>query len=324
MSIDSAVSFINRNTKFFLTGHETPDADAIGAECALFYALDKLGKDVRIVNADPLPQIFSFIDAEESVELFDDKTDYGQLSDCCLIMLDANDINNIGGVRDGILNRVREYFVIDHHELKGRHDGDSLIVGTSASTCELVFELIEAMDIPLSPIAATALFAGIVYDTGSFVYPKTTPNTFRIARELVIVGAEPHYVYTKMYESNSTSSLILRSRVLSSLSLHYQQRVAMQRMSRIDLEVSKASFEEGQTFINIPMQSENVRVSVYFKENTAGILRCSMRSKGDIDVAGIATKYGGGGHKNAAGFKSDDPLEVIEKKVLESLKPFFE
>ena len=126
-----------------------------------------------------------------------------------------------------------------------------------------------------------------------------------------------------MFERNSVSSLVLQSMVLATLTLHYGDRVAVQKMTRQSLSESKASYEESQTLINIPMNSDHIRVSVFFKENEDGVLRCSLRSKGNIDVATIAKAFGGGGHKTAAGFKSELPFESMEKKVLEKLSTYF-
>jgi bifunctional oligoribonuclease and PAP phosphatase NrnA len=321
---EDAVSFIRRNTRFFLTAHETPDADAIGAECATFHALKQLGKEVRIVNADPTPRIFRFIDSSGSVEVLDDSFDNTQLENSCLLILDSNDINNIGGIRDVFLNNVDEYFIIDHHEEDGTLAKANYIRGDASSTCELLFEIFELLDVTITREMAVALYAGIVYDTGSFVYPKTSPRTFRIARILVEAGAKPNDVFTKMYESNTISSLLLQSMVLATLTLHFDDGVAVQKMTKDTLVTSGAPYEEGQTLINVPLKSESIRVSVFLKESEGGILRCSLRSKGDIDVAAIASKYNGGGHKNAAGFKTLLPLEEIETKVLEDLNQYFE
>lgn len=321
--LEKAVSFIRRNNRFFLTAHETPDADAIGAECATFYALRQLNKEVRIINADATPRIFKFIDPDDAVEVLDDSFDRGVLDGACLLILDANDINNIGGVRDVVSAGVSERFIIDHHEVDGTLAEENCIRGDVSSTCELLYEIFHHLDVTLTPKIAVALYAGIVYDTGLFAYPKTTARTFEIARRLVEAGASPNLVYTKMYESNTISSLLLQAFVFGSLKLHFHNNVAVQKMTKETLKSSGALYEEGQTLINNPLKSETVRVSVFLKENEAGVLRCSLRSKGDIDVAAIATTYGGGGHKNAAGFKTSLSLDEIEKKVLEDLKPYF-
>ena len=319
MNNDAAVTCIERNTYFLLTAHESPDADAIGAECALYHGLKQIGKKVRIVNADPTPRIFAFIDEDDVIEVFDDNTDVGHLGDACLIILDANDINNIGAIKDAILAKVGEHLIIDHHEEDGSLSKDNLIDGDASSTCEILFDLLMDLGVELTTTIAQALYAGIVYDTGSFIYPKTSAKTFGIARVLVQTGVKPNYVYTEMYESNPVSSLRLQTLVMATLRLHIGDCVAVQKMTKDALSAAGAAYEEGQTLINGPLKSAQIRVSVFFKENEAGVLRCSLRSKGDIDVAAIASRFGGGGHRNAAGFKSGFPLEIMEAKVLELL-----
>ncbi len=320
---EEALAFIRGNDRYILTAHETPDADAIGSECATYHALRQLGKTVRILNADPTPQIFSFIDTAKVVEVMDASLDTADLHDYGLLILDSNDVNNIGSVKAKIIQRVRECFIIDHHEEDGSLAKTNYIEGSASSTCELLYGVFLALDITITYEIAIALYSGIVYDTGCFAYPKTSALTFLIAQRLVESGVDPNYVYTKMYESNTVSSLLLRSMVLSSLKLYYDKRVAVQKMAKETLEASGAPYEEGQTLINIPLKSESIRVSVFLKQNKEGIMRCSLRSKGDIDVAAIATAYGGGGHKNAAGFKTPLSLDEIEKKVLEDFKHYF-
>jgi phosphoesterase RecJ-like protein len=167
---------------------------------------------------------------------------------------------------------------------------------------------------------AQALYMGIVYDTGSFIYPKTTALTFKIAQDLVARGVHPNQVYAKLYESDSLSSLVLMSKVLATLTLHAGGRVAVQVMPRRLLQESRASYEEADQLINIPLRSKDVRVSIFFKENPEGLRRCSMRSKGSIDVAEIAQSYGGGGHRTAAGFKCARPFATLQEEILERLQ----
>ena len=147
--------------------------------------------------------------------------------------------------------------------------------------------------------------------------------TFAIARELVTRGVEPNAVYAHVFESNSISALILHARVLSTLELALDSHVAILTMRREMIVESGANYEEADQLINIPLKSEDIRVSVFFKENTEGLLRCSMRSKGNINVAEIAQLFGGGGHRTAAGLKCRDSLETSRKTVLDKLRIYF-
>ncbi|MBI9105559.1 MAG: bifunctional oligoribonuclease/PAP phosphatase NrnA [Spirochaetales bacterium] len=318
------INFINENDKFILTAHETPDGDAIGSEIAAYLALKSIGKTVKIMNADPMAEKYDFLDVDKAIELFtSDKILPDDIHEWVLIILDTNDINNIGAIKEHVLSKVKNFFIYDHHE-----GGDSVstanhIESDASSTCEMLYELFNVMKIDMPYEILIAIYLGIVYDTGSFIYPKTTAKTFAIAEACVSGGVNPNFVYSKLYESNSISSLMLQSRVLSTLEFFYDKHVAVQTMLKEDIEESGALYEEADSLINLPLKSEAIRVSVFFKENLEGILRCSMRSKGNIDVSFIAQIFNGGGHKTAAGFKSKYPLDVIKRKVLDMLNKYF-
>jgi phosphoesterase RecJ-like protein len=323
--LQPAIDFLTRTDRFIITAHETPDGDAIGSECAMLRALRSIGKDALILNADPTPAKFAYLDADRIVGVLVSK---GQLPDDIqersLLMLDTNDVHNIGQIATLVLPRVREHFIIDHHE-RDRDDllGGNFIQKRASSTCEILYQLLREMNVPIDFPIAQALYTGIVYDTGCFIYPKTTALTFEIARDLVAAGVEPNFVYARLYESNSISALMLQSRVLATLELQYSNHVSLLTMRREMILDSGASYEEADQLINIPLKSEDVRVSVFFKENLEGLLRCSMRSKGNINVAEIAQRFEGGGHKTAAGFKCRESIEATRTIILNDLRKYF-
>ncbi|HAK47100.1 MAG TPA: bifunctional oligoribonuclease/PAP phosphatase NrnA [Spirochaeta sp.] len=324
MRFQSIADFINENDKIILTAHETPDGDAIGSEIAAYFALRAIGKEVRIINADPMAEKYYFLDKDNAIELYSPDMDMPEnMNDWVLIILDTNDINNIGTVKDNILSKVRDFFIFDHHEGGDSVSSANYIESEASSTCEMLYELFTEMKIAMSFEMLVAIYLGIVYDTGSFIYPKTTARTFAIAEDCVKNGVNPNFIYAKLYESNSISSLMLQSKVLSTLEFFYGKHVAVQTMLKEDILESGALYEEADSLINIPLKSEDIKVSIFFKENLEGILRCSMRSKGNIDVAFIAQLHNGGGHKTAAGFKSKYPLDEIKVKVLDMLNKYF-
>jgi len=321
---NSITHFIQSNDKFILTAHETPDGDAIGSESAMRITLERLGKEVLVINADPTPEKYKYLYGSDLITILKDESQIPEnVHEYVLLILDTNDIHNIGQIADLLLPKVKNYFIVDHHESDDDIIMDNHIEESASSTCEILYHLCMLMNIPLELPLATALFTGIMYDTGSFIYPKTSALTFKIAHHLVESGVKPNYIYRRIYESNSISALKLQSRVLSTLELFYNQNVAAQTMTRDMIAECNARYEEADTLINIPLKSEKVMVSLFFKENEDGILRCSLRSKDDINVAEIAQLYGGGGHKTAAGFKSIWPLETIKQKVLDMLAKYF-
>ena len=321
---DNLTQFLQKYEKFILTAHETPDGDAIGSECAMYFALKQMGKQVLLYNSDPAAQKYSYLQCAPFITHLKEKSQLPQdINEYVLLILDTNDIHNIGVVSELILPQVKDYFIVDHHESDDNVIEVNHIEESASSTCEILFELFDSLGLEFTLPMAEAIFTGIVYDTGSFIYPKTSPRTFMIAHILTKIGVNPNHIYQCIYESNSVSALRLQSKVLSTLELFYEQHVAAQTMTKEMIAECGAMYEEADTLINIPLKSESIRVSLFFKENEAGILRCSLRSKGNINVAEIAQSYGGGGHKTAAGFKSIWPLETIKQKVLDKLSSYF-
>jgi phosphoesterase RecJ-like protein len=319
-----AIDFLSRTQRFIVTSHETPDADAIGSECAISKALRGLGREVIVLNADPTPHKLSFLDPEKTIQFLEREDQVpADIAEYSLLMLDTNDAQNIGQIASLVLPRVREHFIIDHHEQEEDLMAGNFIRKSASSTAEIIYLLLREMNVTIDREMAQALFTGIVYDTGSFIYPKTTALTFEIARDLVAKGVRPNTVYSKLYESNSISALILQTRVLTTLELFFSNHVSLLTMTREMVVDSGANYEEADQLINIPLRSEDIRVSVFFKQNPAGLLRCSLRSKANINVVEIAQSFGGGGHRTAAGFKCHDTLEKSKQVVLEKLRKLF-
>lgn len=320
----AAIDFLARTEKLIITAHETPDGDAIGSECAARRALQNLGKVALVMNSDPTPRKYSYLDPDGSVcVLQSDSRIPPDIEDYALLLLDTNDVHNTGSVASLILPRVREYFIIDHHENEEDVLTGNLIQKSASSTAEILYQIFREIRVEIDLDIADALYTGILYDTGCFVYPKTTALTFDIARDLVCRGVQPNAVYAHVYESNSVPALLLQTRVLATLELAHGNRVAVLTMNRQMIRDAGASYEEADGLINIPLRSEDVRVCIFFKENMEGLLRCSLRSKGTIDVAEVAQEFGGGGHRTAAGFKCRVPLDRTKKALLERLKACF-
>jgi len=320
MNLDDLASLLREGDSYILTSHEAPDGDGLGAMYALCRALRKLGKRVTALLSEPVSPKYRFLDSQGVFQVVDTpETADLDLASSLLVVLDTNDAHYAGRIADVFMDGMRGYLLIDHHESRGLDVTGHFLDSDASSTCEIIFELIRRLGVPLDPDMAVALFTGIVYDTGSFGYPKTGENTFACALELVRAGVQPYSVHNLLYESSSIASLLLRKLVLSTLDLHHGDRIAVQVMRSSHLDESGAVYEESEDLINVPLRSESVQVSVFFKENKAGVLRCSLRSKGGVNVAHIAQSFGGGGHRTAAGFKCSLPLEQARKSVLDKL-----
>lgn len=318
MTIAETAAFLAAEDHYILTSHSMPDADGLGAEYALVRALRTLGKDVRAINADHYTDSYRFIDQTGIIEsLGTVELDDAAIRRATVVLMDTNDIQYTGEMADSIITRAAMALIIDHHEVKERIDSRICSAPELSSTCEIAYRILESLGCPIESDMATALFAGIVFDTGSFAYSKTLTGTFQVALALVERGASPSAIHRSLYESSSLSVLLLNKAVLSTLELHADGRIAIQTMTAETLKDTGSSYEDAEGLINVPLQAASIEVSIFFKENEQGTLRCSLRSKGGVNVAQIAQSFGGGGHKSAAGFKSPFPLALIRSRVLE-------
>ncbi len=314
--------FLDNFRKIIITSHENPDADAIGSEYAICLLLKKLGYNAAIMTCEEIPEKYNFINIGNYINVYSRENIINEdLSDAALVVLDTNTPTNTGYIYNLIKDFVKDIFIIDHHEIDENifNKEKSIIDENSSSTCEILFNIFKYCRVDIDFPAAQAIYAGILYDTGSFIYPKTSSKTLEIASILVKKGVIPNNVYSNLYEMNSLSSLRLQSKVFSEIEFYHYNKIALQVMLKTTLEYFKANYEDGDNIINLPLKCKDILVSVFFKENYNGILRCSIRSKNNIDVVGIAKKYGGGGHTTAAGFKCKESLEIVKEKVLKEI-----
>jgi phosphoesterase RecJ-like protein len=318
-SRQTIADFIVENTRFVLTTHDTPDPDGIGAELALAFILERLGKEALILNASAIPERFRFMDPLNKAGVWDGEKNRGLPAASVLIILDTSDEFHTGAMKE-VIPLFTDVMTIDHHELNPRSSMRGYIDSGAAATCELILELAAYFNQPLDRTAATAAFAGLSYDSGSFSYSKTTARTFKAAQTLVEAGARPYEIHGHLNESASVASLLLQSRVLAGLTLHCGGQVAAMTLRREDLAATGALFEDAESFINIPLKSKEVTVSILAKENEEGKVRCSLRSKGAVNVSKIAQQFSGGGHALAAGFRSDVSLEATLEATLEKVR----
>jgi phosphoesterase RecJ-like protein len=315
---DNVLKFLKKHNSLALTTHEGADADGLGAELVFAQICRAMGKSVRIFNTAPTTERFAFIDPHNEIEVWDASVPAEIPKNTALVILDTSDEYNIGKVKE-FVSQALEVFIIDHHEPNQFSAWDGYIDRTASSTCEMVIEIANAAGVALNEVSAAAAYAGIIYDTGSFAYSKTTARTFRAALSLVEAGVNPYRIYHELYETASTEALLLQQQVLSTLELRNEGRVAVQILRKRDLEASRASIEDAENFINVPLRSKDIMVSVLVKENREGQVRCSLRSKGKVNVSKIAQAFSGGGHVSAAGFRSKGSVEETLSGVLEKI-----
>ncbi|MCL1911614.1 MAG: bifunctional oligoribonuclease/PAP phosphatase NrnA [Leptospirales bacterium] len=303
-------AFLRNYDKFIISTHESPDADGLGAEIAFAELLAFLGKKFIIINSDPTPETIDFIDIDREITVFNENTPVIEnLSGYAHFILDTNDYDNIGSVYHILKDSVEDIFIIDHHEGDTNKLTSNFIKAGASSACEIIYDIIRHHKMPLTFKSAQAIYTGMLFDTGSFRYPKTSPHTYKIAAHCMEMGVIPGVVYENLYERNSLASFALRGRVASSMEILEDGKLIVQSLTPQMLTDTGATFVDSESSINIPLTVNGVVASLLVKQDHTGPVKVSMRTKGDYDVANIAIQNGGGGHKNAAGFKSKLPFD---------------
>lgn len=317
--------YLAKYEKFVISTHESPDADGIGSELAFNELILSLGKKAIIYNSDPLPDTLEFLDIDKEIQILNSMEELpADIDEYAQFVLDTNDFDNIGSAYSLLREHVQDIFIIDHHE--GDADKfDSNFIRAEASSCsELIYEIIAYYNKKISFKSAQAIYTGMLFDTGSFRYPKTTPLTYRIAAHCVELGANPFKIYEHLYESNSLSSFALRSKIISSMEVLQDGKLIAMKLTPEMLRTTGASFTEGEPVINMPLTIKGVIASILVKQDIVGPIKVSMRTKGNYDVAKIAMENGGGGHKNAAGYKSKVSFDATYQRALKNIGKLFE
>jgi phosphoesterase RecJ-like protein len=297
--LDAAAALLRQHQRFLISGHEHPDGDVAGSTLGLAHILWALGKDVTLFNVDPLPYNFGFL-AGASAYVHDlpptTAWDVTCLLDCHLPAR--------AGDRFPPQGWAPRTLIIDHHRLHtGPPAADALIHDPDASsTGELVYRLAQHLGVPLSLPLAECLYTSLLADTGGFRYASTSANVLCIAADLLNHGVNAWHITSHVYESNPVERLRLLGQVLQTLTLSPCQRLAFIAITRdmlAGLPPNSDALLDG--FINHARSIRGVEVAAQIFEVAAQTYRVSFRSRGAVDVSSLAARFGGGGHRNAAG-----------------------
>lgn len=308
---DVLVPFRSQGGRALMLGHVHPDADALGTLLALGLALETRGWTVTYGGPHPAPAVLDFlpgVDRYRVLSRIEGAYDVAVLTDCPNPDRTEGLLEQARGAAGRVVN-------IDHHPDNRRYGHVNWIVPAAAATGEMVYELLGALDLAVSPAVATNLFTAIHTDTGSFRYSNVTPTTFRIAAALVDAGADPAFVSSALYERRERNALSWLGLVLARVELSEDGRVAW---VALPAGLVPETFVEGEDLVNYPRSIDSVRVACLLRERE-GRVKVSLRGKGDVDVNRIAARFGGGGHRNAAGCTVAGPLDGVIKDVLAAI-----
>lgn len=310
------IECLKRNNSFYVSGHVQPDGDSIGSVLGLYNSLREIGKKVVPLTSKKeippqyhfLPGVKEFVEPSEKLDAFD-----------VFISIDAPNTERLGEAKS-VFNKCKTTVNIDHH-LDNTNFADINVVELKASSVsEIIFWVLEEAGIPVGYDTALCLYTGIVTDTGRFQYSNTSALTFEAARLLVEKGVSPRSVFEKVYENLSYSALKLLGKVMEKSQI--KDGIIWSSILKDEVDETGTQISETETFIDYLRSVSDAKIAALFKQvyfKGKPEWRVSLRAKNGYDVQIIAQRYEGGGHKEAAGFRTSQTVEETVEEIFKDL-----
>jgi phosphoesterase RecJ-like protein len=289
---------IRQHDAFLLTSHARPDGDAIGSQLAMAFALDALGKRVRLVNKDRAPGTYAHFPGMDRIQVL---PAVPVLSDPppsaeATIVMECGDL-----ARPDVTGLERPVVInIDHHVGNTMFGTVNWFDGSAAACTEMVADIIDALGVAWTPAIATHLYLGIITDTGGFRHGPISARTFQISARVAQTGVSPSQLSREIFDSFGLGRIRLTGAVLNAMELHHGNRIAVLYYDDEILAACGATSDDTDGLVNLPLGARDVQAVALVRKQTETQFRVSMRSKGAIDVRVVAVPHGGGGHVNAA------------------------
>ena len=313
--VSRIIEEIKKHERFCVVGHQRPDGDCVGSQLAIALALRNEGRRVVCWNQDPMPQKLQFLDVgnlfarPQATQSFD-----------CVLAVDSASLDRIGEVQQFIRNR-KNLINIDHHASNTRYGDINWVAPNEPSSGEMIYRLLKAARWSIKPEIADCLFTAISTDTGSFQYPTTRPSTYEIAGDLVDKGANLSVICDQVYQSYPLSRVKLLRHVYNHFKLTNDNEIAYFWLRPKDYQRTGASLDESEGLIDHIRDIDPVVVACLFEELEPEVIRISLRSKSpEINVNDIAKRFGGGGHKAAAGARICGRPMAVQRRVVKAIR----
>lgn len=307
------IKAIKKARYIVISCHLDPDGDAIGALIALGLGLKKAGKTVSMFCPSRFSRVYHFLKGQELINTaiaFDYRIfDMG-------IVLDCSNISRIGHLKD-YFEKLPMLVNVDHHETNDHFGHVFYVDAKASSTAEIVYDLLRQMEVEIDYDIAVAIYAGIVSDTGSFRFPNTNERSFAISSEMIKIGVRPFDVAEYLFGDYRIGRLKLINYALDSLELSQDGHISMMVVTKDMLRETGTMPEDAKGLINYALHVKDIEVAALVQEEGPCLYHVSLRSNRYYDVAAVALRYGGGGHKNAAGFQIQTTLPKLKALLWE-------
>ena len=310
--LSQVVELIESKRRFAITSHIRPDGDSLGSSLGLYWLLRALEKDVEVIMRDAVPHAYQQLPGAKQVRV----TPGVDQSYDAVFVIECSDIS-----RPGLIDLDKHLVVnIDHHSTTALFGTINWIDSTASAVGEMIYNLCKATGVRVTKEIAECVYTALITDTGSFHYSNTTERTFKVASELVRTGVRPAKTAEAVFASYPWSRIQLMGAVLSTARRDSTGRVAVMRQTAEMQQSTGAADEDADGFVNYPLTVGEVEAVALLKECAPETYRTSLRSKGDVNVARVAEKFGGGGHRNAAGCTLKGTWDEAEQEIVSLLR----
>jgi phosphoesterase RecJ-like protein len=311
MNLEAVAAAIRGRQSFVLTSHARPDGDAVGSQLALAFALEQIGKTVRLVDRDPVPLPYRAFPGTDRIEVagrFDGRADAAIVLEC----------SNLARPEVAGLESL---FVIniDHHLGNTMYGALNWFDASAAACGEMVADLIDALGVRWTADIAAHLYLAIATDTGGFRHGHMTSRTFEAARRIAEAGIDPAALSRQIFDSYSLGRVRLTGALLNAMELHHGNRVAVLYYDDDLLAACGATQDDTDGLVNLPLGARDVLAVALLKKQADDTFRVSLRSKGDVDVRAVAQRWQGGGHTNAAGCTMAGAYVDVKRQLIEAV-----
>lgn len=307
--------------RFIITSHQHPDGDAVGSAIGLGLALKGWGKEVAVVAAEPLSHLYHFLPGSDLVQT--PQAFHRNYCECGVV-LDCTSAERLSGEIREVLEGCTNLVNIDHHVSNTYFASINIVDVVAAATGEMLYQILTALGVGISPDVATNLYAALVTDTGYFRYQNTTPGCHLTASSLLKNGADYLNVHQCLNEQRTMASLHLLEKCLSTLKIDRDGLLAWMVVPKRFFLETETGIDDSDDFINYPKSIAGVEVGILFKEVDDQEIRVGFRSKRWLDVNALAALFGGGGHERAAGCTVRGTLAEAEQLVVETTRQLIE
>lgn len=298
-----------------ITAHTSLDGDSLGSSLGLYGSLKKIKDEVQVVFKEIPPKEFSFLPYYSNIKVTEE--DIIEENDI-LFVLDCGNVERIN-LNVDVIKSQNSIINIDHHKSNEEYGNINWVESSRAAVGELIFELVQQLELEIDENISKCLYTALLTDTGSFKYSNTSERTHQIAGELISKGINFTEMHDKIYENKSYKQIKLYATAIDSMEMHYNNKLCIMEIKQSDIEKLEAENEDLGDLINLGTKIDTVETVMLIKGNCE-YKKVSLRSKNYIDVCKMAGLFNGGGHIRAAGFKSELSIDEIKEKIINYLK----